>query len=83
MIVKIPKRDSDESCNNQELSGRYGYAIINGRDLIINMHEQKNDDKGPEGKELATSKLKKARRESEEIYSGQALVSVPSHIAID
>lgn len=84
-IMKIPKRDSDhESGNSQELSGRSRYAISNIKESIINTQQRKSDENRHEEKELATSKPKKARRDSEEICSGPAtLVGVGNHVAID
>jgi len=68
-IVKIPKRDSDESCNSQELSGHSRYAISINKELIINTEQQSFD-------ELAASELKKSVIESKEICCGRALMNV-------
>lgn len=81
-IVKIPKKDADESCNSQELSGHSRYATPNNKELIINT-QLKNDDNHHQEKELAASKMKKATRETEEICCGRELTSVGNHIAID
>lgn len=82
-IVKIPKRDSDESCDSQELSSHSRYATSNNKELILNTEPSKNDGNHPEEKELAPFKLKKATREAEEICCGRALMSVGNHVAID
>lgn len=81
-IVKIPKKDSDESCNSQELSGHSRYATSNNKELIINT-QLKNDDNHHQEKELAASKMKKETRETEEICCGRELTSVGNHVAID
>lgn len=75
-IVKIPKKDWDESCNSQELSGQSRYATSNNKELIINTQQRQND-------ELATCKLKKATKETEEISCGRELMTVGNHVAID
>ena len=64
-IVEIPKRDSDEGCNNQELSGHPENTISNSNELIINTHHRNFN-------ELAASELKKPVRESDEICCGKA-----------
>lgn len=76
-IVKIPKRDSDDSCNSQELSSHSRHEISNSKELIINTQQQQNDD------ELASSKPKKPVTESVEICCERALMSVGNQVVID
>lgn len=77
-VVKIPKKDSDESCNGQDLIGHCLYPLSNGKELIINtQQQQQNDGDHRQGKELAAPKVKKSVRESKEIFCMRALMNSP------
>lgn len=89
-VVKIPKKDSDESRNNQDLSGHSRYAISKSKELIINTQQPQNNDDHHQEKELTASKLKKPVTESKEISCLKALINSPleqasvlNHLTID